>query len=114
MPPRFVTRSVGRAAGRVPGVRRIPVLKLLVAAELAMLARDHITRLSPYERRRLFQLVRLGRGRRRNLTDDERDELEALIAKMEPRLLIGLAMDKLSPVHLPRRVLYGPRRRWPR
>ncbi len=109
MPIAFITRSLGRAAGRVPGIRHVPVLKLIVAAEIAMMAHDHITKLTRFERRRLFELIRIGRGRRRNLTDEEREELAALIAKMEPRLLIGLALDKMSPVHLPRRVVQGPR-----
>jgi hypothetical protein len=87
------------------------MLKLLVAAELLMLARDHVLWLTPQERRRLFTLVRLGRGRRRNLTDSERLELATLIAKMEPRMFAGETVEKLSPLPLPRRLLYGPRRR---
>jgi hypothetical protein len=87
------------------------MLKLLVAAELLMLARDHVLWLTPQERRRLFALVRLGRGRRRNLTDSERLELAMLIAKMEPRMFAGETVEKLSPLPLPRRLLYGPRRR---
>jgi hypothetical protein len=109
MPIGPVSRVAGRAAGRVPGIRHVPVLKLLVAAEIAMMARDHLTKLSPNERRRLLELVRIGHGRRRNLSDDQREELTELIAKMEPRLLLGLALSKVSPVHLPRRVVYGPR-----
>jgi hypothetical protein len=107
--PGFVTRSLGRAAERVPGFRRIPVVKLLSAAEVALLARDHLMRLTPRERRRLVVLVRVGRGRRSRLTESERDELEALLAKIEPRLLVGEAVNKLSPLPLPRRLLYGSR-----
>ena len=89
----------------------MPVLKLLVAAEIALLARDHIMRLDRQERHRLFELVRIGRGRRRHLSDAERDELVVLIARMEPRLLVGHAVKKLSPLPLPRRLVYGPRKR---
>jgi hypothetical protein len=89
----------------------VPVLKLLAAAEIALLARDHFLRLNPHERRRLLQLVRTGHGRRRNLSEREQDELATLIASMEPRLLAGEAMDRLSPVPLPRRLVHGPRRR---
>ena len=111
MPRGFVSRSLGGTASRFPGLRRLPVLKLLAAAEIALLARDHITRLNPRERHRLVELVRKGRGRRRNLSETEREELATLIAKMEPRLLAGRAADKLSPLRLPRRLVYGPRRR---
>lgn len=86
------------------------MLKVLAAAEIAMLARDHVLLLDSGERRRLFELVRIGRGRRRNLSEPERDELTELVGKMEPRLLAGHAVDKLSPVPIPRRMIYGPRR----
>jgi hypothetical protein len=81
--------------------RRIPLLKLLAIAEVAMLARDHVSRLDRGERRRLVELVRIGRGRRRNLSEREREELSRLVAKAEPRLFLGAAADKLSPVPLP-------------
>ena len=87
------------------------MLKLLAAAEIAMLARDHVLLLDSGERRRLLQLIRIGHGRRRNLSDPERDELAELVAKMEPRLLAGHAVDRLSPVPIPRRFVYGPRKR---
>jgi hypothetical protein len=89
----------------------VPVLKLFVAVELAFLARDHIMRLDRQERQRLVELVRIGRGRRRNLSEAEREELAALTARMEPRLLAGHAVNKLSPMPLPRRLVYGPRKR---
>ena len=111
MPRGCLTRSLLRAVDRVPGLRRVPVLKLFVAAELALLARDHIMRLDRQERRRLVELARIGRGRRRNLSDAEREELAALMARMEPRLLAGHAMYRLSPMPLPRRLVYGPRNR---
>jgi hypothetical protein len=95
----------------VPGLRGVPVLKLFVAVELALLARDHIMRLDRQERQRVVELVRSGRGRRRNLSDAEREELAALMARMEPRVLAGHAVKKLSPMPLPRRLVYGPRKR---
>jgi hypothetical protein len=103
-------RSVGHAVNRVPGLRRVPVLKLLAAAEVAMLARDHLMRLDRDQRQRLIELARKGRGRRRNLSEAEREELAMLIAKVEPRLLAGHAVQKLSPLPLPRRLVYGPRK----
>jgi hypothetical protein len=111
MAPNRLTRSLARGAAHAPGLKRVPVLKLLTAAEVAMLARDHFQRLTPQERRRVVVLVREGRGRRRNLTEAERDELSALIAKVEPRVLAGQAVDAISPVPLPRRLVYGRARR---
>jgi hypothetical protein len=111
MRPGFVTRSAARASEHVPGLRRVPAVKLLAAAELAMLARDHVARLSPSERRRLLALIRTGHGRPRNLSLAERAELAALLARMEPRLFAGHVVDKLSPFPLPRRVVYGSARR---
>jgi hypothetical protein len=111
MPSGLVTRTLGSAAGRVPGLRRIPVVTLLSVAEVALLAREHLRRLTPSERRRLIALVRTGRGRASRLTSAERDELERLVAKLEPRLLIGAAVERLSPVPLPRRLGYGGRGR---
>ena len=103
--------TLGKASQRVPGLRAIPVVKLLAAAELALLARDHVVRLSPSERRRLIVLVRVGRGRRSRLTDAERDELEGLLLKLQPRLLVGEAINRLSPLPLPRRLVFGPKNR---
>ena len=111
MPSGLFNLTLGKASERVPGLRRIPVVKLLSAAELALLARDHVSRLTPAERRRLVVLVRVGRGRRSRLTDDERDELESLLAKLQPRALVGHAIDRLSPVPLPSRLVFGPRNR---
>src|ERR1700744_2574474 len=102
MPSGLANRSIAKVVERVPGVRRIPVVALLSAAEVAMLARDHYQRLSPGERRRLVYLVRTGRGRTNRLTAREHGELEALIAKLEPRRLFGDAAGTLSPGPVPR------------
>jgi hypothetical protein len=106
----IATRVIAHGAGRVPGLRRLPILKVLAIGEIALIARSHIGKLDPEERRRLVELLRAGRGRPRNLSQAERDELQALVAKAEPRLFAGLVADKLSPVPLPRRVVRGPRR----
>ena len=108
-PPR-IPRSVAYMATRAPGLKRLPMLKLLAVADVAVLTHHHVrARLTPEERRRAFELVRVGRGRMSNLSEDERDELATLVAKIEPRLLAGEAVEAMSPVHLPRRLVYGRR-----
>jgi hypothetical protein len=103
--------STAKLASRIGPLRRMPLVKLLAAAEIVLLARDHLKRLDPYERRRILELVRRGRGRRRNLTEAERAELAELVAKANPRQFAGLVADKLSPVPLPSRLKNGPRRK---
>ena len=95
----------------MPGLRRLPVFKLISIAEIGLLARDHVLRLTPQERRRLLELIRDARGRPSHLTGAERNELAELVARLEPRRLAGEAADRISPVPLPRRVVRGPRRR---
>ncbi len=87
--------------------RGVPVLALLSAAEVALLARTHVTKLNGAERRRLLALVAKARGRPGALGDGERDELAVLVSKLEPRRFVGSAADRLSPVPVPKRVLYG-------
>jgi hypothetical protein len=111
MPSRMTTRLLARGATRVPVLRNLPVLKLVAVAEVALLARDHMGRLDPVERRRLVELVRLGKGRAKNLPEAQREELAALVAKVEPRAFAGLAVDRLSPIPLPHRLVHGPQRR---
>jgi len=111
MSPGLVARSIDLATHRVPGLRRVPVLKLLTIAEVGLLARDHVARLEAGERRRLVTLVRIAHGRPSTLTAAQRDELATLVAKLEPRLLAAEAVDRLSPVPIPKRLLRGPRRR---
>lgn len=89
--------------------RGVPVLALLSALDAAKLARRHLMKLSPAERRRLLALAAKARGGADGFNEPERAELDALVAKLEPRALVGAAADRLSPVPLPKRLLYGPR-----
>lgn len=91
--------------------KAIPAARLLAAAQIVLLARDHWHRLEPDERRRFIALVRQGHGRRRNLSEPDRAELTRLLAKADPRLFAGLVAQKFSPVHLPDRLVQGPSRR---
>jgi hypothetical protein len=109
VPGKLVTHAAGRVATRVPGLRRLPVLKLLAIGEIVLLARQHVDKLEPHERRRVIELLRLGGGRPSRLSNAQRRELSALVEKAEPRLFAGAAADKLSPVPLPRRLVRGKR-----
>jgi hypothetical protein len=105
------TKAIAHGASKVPGLKRLPVLKLLSIGEIVLLARTHLTKLDRAERARFITLMRKGRGRSRNLTAGERAELAGLVAKADPRLFAGLVADKLSPVPLPRRIVRGKRKR---
>ncbi len=78
-------------------LKGLPVARLIALGELLLLAREHITRLEPQERRRVFELVRRGRGRPSRLSRRERNELAMLISKAEPRLFARNAARKLTP-----------------
>lgn len=81
--------SFGRIA------RRIPAARLIVLGELLILAREHLQRLEPHERRRILELVRRGRGRPGNLSERDRRELARLIEKAEPRVFAGTAFRRV-------------------
>jgi hypothetical protein len=68
-----------------------------------------VLRLTPAERHRLIDLVRVARGRPSRLSAADREEFADLVAKLEPRLLAGQAVDRISPVPLPKRVTRGKR-----
>jgi hypothetical protein len=101
MPGPILNRTIGTVAGRVPGLRRIPMMRLLLLGDVALLLKDHVQRLTPAERRRLVVLIRDARGRPGKLSADERAELERLIAKVEPLLFATTAARKLSPIPFP-------------
>jgi hypothetical protein len=62
---------------------------LLAAAEVVVAVREHVAgRLDERERRRMVEIVRTSKGRPSNLSDRERKELQALLAKVEPRELL--------------------------
>lgn len=86
-----------------------PVVGLFLAAEVGLMARGHFAKLNGAQRRRLLALVRQTRGRPSSLSEAERQELSVLLATLEPRLFIGSAVTRLSPVPMPKRLLYGAR-----
>jgi hypothetical protein len=79
-------------------VRALPAAKLIVVGELLLLAREHLHKLEPQERRRVMELVRRGRGRPRNLSERERRELARLVEKAEPREFVGNAAKRFVGV----------------
>ena len=69
-----------------------------------MALRDHVaTRLSDRERRRIVEIVRASRGRPSNLSDRERKELQALLAKTEPRAMLKTVASSGFAARLRRR-----------
>jgi hypothetical protein len=98
---------------RSPWVKRLsrgaPVARLLLVAEVAVVAQRHLSKLDPTQRRRLFALLVRSRGRPRSLAAGERLEFLYLVARLEPRLFLGTAVRRVSPVPLPKRLLYGRR-----
>jgi hypothetical protein len=96
-----------------PWVKRlshgVPLARLLLVAEVTILAQRHLSKLDRAQRRRLLTLLVRARGRPRSLAAAERREFGYLVARLEPRLLLGTAMRRLSPVPLPKRLLYGRR-----
>jgi hypothetical protein len=95
-----LSTGLPHAVAHVPGLKRLPVLKLVAIAELALVGHKHIRHLDATERRRLAQLVRHGRG----MSPGEREELRGLVSKLDARAFAGSAIERLSPVPLPRRL----------
>jgi hypothetical protein len=103
MPSPFMNVAVARAAERLPGLRRLPLARLVILADVAILAKTHLDRLTPAERRRLLMLVKDAKGRPRNLSQHQRSELEGLIAKIEPKDFASQAVERLTPLGKRRR-----------
>ena len=89
--------------------RGLPIARLLLVGQVALMAGQHLSRIDGRERRRLATLVGRSRGRLSSLSAAERRELALIVAKLEPHLFMGTALRRLSPVPLPKRLLYGPR-----
>jgi hypothetical protein len=88
-------------------LKRIPFFKILAIGQIALLAKRHLDRLTPAERKRLAGLVRRGF----KLNRRERKELRRLAGKLEPRAFAAGAADAFSPLPLPKRRLSGKKQR---
>jgi len=86
-------------------LRRMPLFRLLAVGKTVLLARRHIQRLDADDRRRLRELLRRGRA----MDPAERDELRAILAKLEPRAFAFATANAFSPVPLPRRFAGRPK-----
>ena len=89
--------------------RTVPLGPMLLAGQIVFMAGQHLARLDRAERHRLAVLLRKSRGRPGSLSDAEREELYVLLASLEPRLFLGSTLRRLSPMPIPKRLLYGPR-----
>lgn len=98
MPSLLTNVAAARAAQRLPGLRRIPLARLVLLAELGMLAKIHYERLTPAERRRIVLLLKEARGWPQNLPERERKELNKLVAKVEPKAFADAAVERFSPL----------------
>lgn len=74
--------------------KTLPFVRLLMLAQVGLLARKHLGALTPAERRRLLELGR----RPHRLSDKERKELKRIAAKLEPRAFAENAFRTVSPV----------------
>ncbi len=97
---------IGKRAGKRLA-KGIPVVQMLLAAQVALLLGRHLTKLDSGDMNRLLALVTKARGLPSRLTQKEQDELHRLVAKLEPRLFAGAAVETVSPLPLPKRFLYG-------
>lgn len=105
----MIRGMLGRRAAKRFG-RGLPLVQLWTVGQLALMAGHHLSKLDAQERRRLVSLISEGRGRPSRLSDADAHELRRLVAKLEPRLFAGTAVNRLSPVPVPKRLLYGARR----
>ena len=88
-PPRNLRESLSDPGAAVDRTRWLARgAWLLAAGEVVLAVRNHVTtRLSEKDRQRMVDIVKSSKGRPSNLSDRERKELRALLAKVEPREL---------------------------
>jgi hypothetical protein len=88
-PPRNLRESLSDPGAAVDRTRWLARgAWLLAAGEVVLAVRNHVTtRLSEKDRQRMVDIVKSSKGRPSNLSDRERKELKALLAKVEPREL---------------------------
>lgn len=80
-----------KAATRIPGVRRLPMLQLLLAGQILLLAKQHLELLDAQDRHRLLEITKSCHGDPRKLSTADRQELQILLNKVEPKLFMRTA-----------------------
>jgi hypothetical protein len=75
-------------------LKHVPLLRLVVVGQLALLAHRHVQALTPQERRRLIELAR----KPHKLSARERKELRSLAAKLEPGAFAKTAATTVAPL----------------
>jgi hypothetical protein len=108
----LVTLGAVRLAARVPGLKKLPMLEIILAGQVLLLAREHFERLSPRERHRIIVLLKSCNGRVAQLSERDRAELGDLIRKVEPRLFAESALRTLSPLPVPNSAVRGAAAGW--
>ncbi len=73
---------MGSAASRGHWLSR--GLLLLTLAEVAVLVKEHLDRLTPKERQRLVEIVKSSKGKPSNVSERQRTEIKAMIEKIGP------------------------------
>jgi hypothetical protein len=101
----LMTQLAGRAAQRVPGLRMLPVVRLIMAAEVLVIGKHHLDRITPDERGQMLRLLAKAKGRPKNLSEQDQIDLTKIVEKLEPRLFLAEATDRISPVGVPSPVL---------
>jgi hypothetical protein len=84
------------AAAKTAG-KLSPWARALAVAQLALVARRHLYYLQPAERTELRELVTKSKGRRSNLTADERRRFGELVRKLEPGVFAKHAATTAMP-----------------
>lgn len=97
----FYVQAAERVTKRVPGLRMVPVVRLIMAAEVLLIGKHHLDELTPAERGQMIRLLGKAKGRPKNLSEAEQLELTEIVRKLEPRLFLAEATDKVSPVGVP-------------
>jgi hypothetical protein len=75
-------------------MKYVPLLRLVMVGQLALLAHRHVQALTPQERGRLLELAR----RPHKLSARERKELRSLAVKLEPGAFAKTAAATVSPL----------------
>ena len=105
MKVRLISSSLPRRVGRLG--RRLPWGRVLLLGEIAVILARHVALLDGRERRRLATLLARAARHPRSLSGPDEAELRRLVAKLQPRVLVGSAVRRVVPVPIPARLLYG-------